>query len=91
MKKAYAEMILNTSKEAAVRVMAAERKAHKFEQDLLSVKEEAVRMLLRMKQMIDSKVFLFLCKDYLNDLTIITVDFSSVSCVCYIATKIVSS
>lgn len=55
MKKAYAEMILNTSREAAVRVMVAERKAQKFEQDLLSVKEEGVRMLLRMKQMIDSK------------------------------------
>lgn len=54
-KKAYAEMILNTSQEAAARVMAAERKAQKFEQDLLSVKEEAVRMLLRMKQMVDSK------------------------------------
>lgn len=68
MKKAYAEMILNTSKEAAVRVMAAERKAQKFEQDLISVKEEAVRMLLRMKQMIDFKVLFFFI--YLQKLTL---------------------
>lgn len=55
-KKAYAEMILNTAKEAAARVMASEQKALKFQQDLQSTKEEAVRMLLRLKLMIDSKV-----------------------------------
>lgn len=54
-KKAYAEMILNTAKEAAARVMASEQKALKFQQDLQSTKEEAVRMLLRLKLMIDSK------------------------------------
>ncbi|KAL3525983.1 hypothetical protein ACH5RR_014355 [Cinchona calisaya] len=55
LKKAYAEMILNTAKEAAARVMAAERKAKKFEHDLISTKEEALRMLLRLKQMIENK------------------------------------
>lgn len=55
LKKAYAEMILNTAKEAAARVMAAERKAKRFEHDLNRTKEEALRMLLRFKQMIEDK------------------------------------
>nr|XP_011466255.1 PREDICTED: uncharacterized protein LOC101304885 [Fragaria vesca subsp. vesca] len=54
-KKAYAEIILNTAKEAAARVMAAERRALRFEHDLRSTKDEAVQMLLRLKQMIDSQ------------------------------------
>ncbi|PRQ53730.1 hypothetical protein RchiOBHm_Chr2g0169731 [Rosa chinensis] len=55
LKKAYADMILNTAKEAAARVMAAERKALRFEHDLRSTKDEALQMLVRLKQMIDSK------------------------------------
>ncbi|KAJ4707547.1 Golgin subfamily A member 6-like protein [Melia azedarach] len=54
LKKAYAEMILNTAKEAAARIMVSERKAMRFEKDLNSSKEEALRFLLRLKQMIDS-------------------------------------
>ncbi|XP_042018746.1 uncharacterized protein LOC121766553 isoform X1 [Salvia splendens] len=54
-KKAYAEMILNTAKEAAARVMAAELRARRTEQEMVSVKEEAANMLLRLKQMIDTK------------------------------------
>jgi hypothetical protein len=56
LKRAYAEIILNTAKEAAARVMASERKASSFQQDLRATKDEALRMLLRLKQMIDSKV-----------------------------------
>lgn len=56
LKRAYAEIILNTAKEAAARVMVSERKALRFQQDLSSSKEEALRLLMRMKQMIDSKV-----------------------------------
>ncbi|KAF5740330.1 hypothetical protein HS088_TW11G00397 [Tripterygium wilfordii] len=55
LKKAYAEIILNTAKEAAARLMLSERKALGFEQELRSAKNEALRLLLRMKQMIDSK------------------------------------
>ncbi|XP_027076339.1 uncharacterized protein [Coffea arabica] len=55
LKKAYAEMILNTAKEAAARVMAAQRKAKMFEHDLNRTKEEALRMLLRFKQMLEDK------------------------------------
>ncbi|RVX08808.1 hypothetical protein CK203_010863 [Vitis vinifera] len=53
LKKAYAEIILNTSKEAAARIMASERKALRFQQDLCCLKDEALRMLLRLRQMID--------------------------------------
>lgn len=56
MKRAYAEMILNTAKEAAERVMAADLIARRREQELVSVKEEAATMLLRLKQMVDAKV-----------------------------------
>ncbi|VVA20197.1 PREDICTED: LOC110645823 isoform [Prunus dulcis] len=55
LKKAYAEIILNTAKEAAARVMASEHKALRFQHDLLSTKDESLRVLLRLKQMIDSK------------------------------------
>ncbi|KAJ7956303.1 Nuclear mitotic apparatus 1 [Quillaja saponaria] len=56
LKKAYADIILNTAKEAAARIMVSERKAIRFQQELVSTKEEALRMLLRLKQMLDSKV-----------------------------------
>ena len=56
MKKAYADIILNTAKEAAARIMVSERKALRFQQELYVAKEEAVQMLLRLKHMMDSKV-----------------------------------
>lgn len=56
LKKAYADIILNTAKEAAARIMVSERKATRFQQELASTKDEALRMLLRLKQMLDSKV-----------------------------------
>ncbi|XP_076914662.1 uncharacterized protein LOC143573749 [Bidens hawaiensis] len=52
LKKVYAEIILNTSKEAAARVMVSERKALRIHHDLRNTKDEAVRML---KRMIDVK------------------------------------
>ncbi|PIM99785.1 hypothetical protein CDL12_27711 [Handroanthus impetiginosus] len=55
LKRAYAEMILNTAKEAAARVMAAELRARRLEQDLIVTKEDGAQMLLRLKQMIDAK------------------------------------
>ncbi|XP_030530868.1 uncharacterized protein LOC115741224 isoform X3 [Rhodamnia argentea] len=56
LKKAYAEIILNTAKEAAARVMASERKALRVQHDLKATKEEGLRMLLRLKQMMDAKI-----------------------------------
>lgn len=59
LKKAYADIILNTAKEAAARIMVSERKALRFQHELQVAKEEALRMLLRLKQMMDSKVSAF--------------------------------
>ena len=56
LKKAYADIILNTAKEAAARIMVSETKAIGFQQELNSTKDEALRMLVRLKQMIDAKV-----------------------------------
>ncbi|GAA0142675.1 hypothetical protein LIER_03519 [Lithospermum erythrorhizon] len=56
LKKAYADIILNTAKDAAARVMMSERKAQRFEHELKVAKEEGLRMLLRIKQMLDAKV-----------------------------------
>ncbi|KAK2355677.1 hypothetical protein QL285_093068 [Trifolium repens] len=56
LKKAYADIILNTAKEAAGRIMASERKSMLLQQELAATKDEALRMLLRLKQMFDSKV-----------------------------------
>ncbi|XP_028778655.1 uncharacterized protein LOC114735152 [Neltuma alba] len=55
LKKAYANIILNTAKEAAARIMTSERRAAQFQQELTSTKDEALRMLVRLKQMIDAK------------------------------------
>ncbi|XP_010272142.1 PREDICTED: uncharacterized protein LOC104608006 [Nelumbo nucifera] len=56
LKKAYADIILNTAKEAAARIMVSERKALQFQQDLFVAKEEALNMLLRLKQLMNSKI-----------------------------------
>ncbi|KAL8465264.1 hypothetical protein ACS0TY_034681 [Phlomoides rotata] len=57
LKKAYADIILNTSKEAAVRIMSSERRAALYQHELKVAKEEALRMLLRLKQMMDFRDF----------------------------------
>lgn len=56
MKKAYADTILNTAKEAAARVMISEKKARGYQQELAAVRDEALRTCLRLKHMYDSKV-----------------------------------
>ncbi|PWA64670.1 hypothetical protein CTI12_AA342660 [Artemisia annua] len=56
LKKAYADIILNTAKEAAARIMVSERKAARFEYELKTAKDDAVKMLLRLKQMMDFKI-----------------------------------
>ncbi|XP_076954319.1 uncharacterized protein LOC143628687 [Bidens hawaiensis] len=55
LKKVYAEFILNTAKEAAARVMVSESKALRIHHDLQNTKDEAVRMLVRFKRMMDVK------------------------------------
>ncbi|CAH2036898.1 unnamed protein product [Thlaspi arvense] len=56
LKKAYADTILNTAKEAAARVMISDKKARGYQQELGAVRDEALRTCLRLKQMYDSKV-----------------------------------
>lgn len=56
LKRAYADTILNTTKEAAARVMVSEKKARRYQQELVTVRDEALQTLLRLKQMLDSKV-----------------------------------
>ncbi|CAN6448415.1 unnamed protein product [Victoria cruziana] len=50
------ETIQCIAREAAGRILVAERKAVRCQQDLAATKEEAVKMLVRMKQMMDSKM-----------------------------------
>ncbi|KAJ0539820.1 hypothetical protein HanHA300_Chr08g0290851 [Helianthus annuus] len=59
LKKAYADIILNMEKEAAKRIMVSERKVVRLEYELKIAKEDAVQMLMRVKQMMDCKV----CRD----------------------------
>ncbi|XP_052184012.1 uncharacterized protein LOC127796020 [Diospyros lotus] len=54
--KAYAEMIMNTGREAAARIMVSERKAVRFQKELSDSKEQALQVLLRLRGMMDSKV-----------------------------------
>ncbi|KAJ8553837.1 hypothetical protein K7X08_024515 [Anisodus acutangulus] len=56
LKRAYADIILNTAKEAAARIMSSEQKAVRYKHELKVAKEEAVGMLLRLKQMMGSKI-----------------------------------
>ncbi|KAG2254244.1 uncharacterized protein LOC106404458 [Brassica napus] len=56
LKRAYADTILNTTKEAAARVLSSEKKTRMYQQEIVTVKDEAITTLLRLKQMYDSKV-----------------------------------
>ncbi|GMP33608.1 hypothetical protein CsSME_00006849 [Camellia sinensis var. sinensis] len=56
LKKAYADIILNTAKESAARILVSERKALRFQHELNVTKEQALQVLLRLKLMVDSKV-----------------------------------
>ncbi|ESW23159.1 hypothetical protein PHAVU_004G023400 [Phaseolus vulgaris] len=55
LKKAYADVILNTMKESAGRVMVSEKRALMFQQELTAAKENALHMLMRLKKMMDAK------------------------------------
>ncbi|XWS44251.1 hypothetical protein CRYUN_Cryun15aG0028300 [Craigia yunnanensis] len=55
LKVAYADIILNTAKEAAARVMVSEKRVASFQHQLNCSKEESLRLLFRLKHMIDAK------------------------------------
>lgn len=59
LKRAYADIILNTAKESAARVLAAERRALRCQQAVFAAKEEALTTILRLKAIADSKVIEF--------------------------------
>ncbi|CAA7043295.1 unnamed protein product [Microthlaspi erraticum] len=56
LKRAYADTLLNTTKEAAARVLVSEKKARSYQRELVTVRDEALHTLLRLKHMFDSKV-----------------------------------
>ncbi|KAF8111432.1 hypothetical protein N665_0076s0402 [Sinapis alba] len=56
LKRAYADTILNTTKEAAARVLSSEKKTRMYQQEIVTVRDEAISTLLRLKRMYDSKV-----------------------------------
>ena len=56
LKRAYADIILNTAKESAARILASERKALRFQQSLFAAKDEAIATMLRLKSLMDSQV-----------------------------------
>jgi len=56
LKRAYADVILNTMKESAGRVMVSEKRALVLQQELNATKENALCMLMRLKKMMDAKV-----------------------------------
>ncbi|KAL5720338.1 hypothetical protein ACHQM5_013017 [Ranunculus cassubicifolius] len=55
LKKAYADIIFETTKEAALKIMVAENKANRYKKEMIEAKEEALNMLIRFKSMADSK------------------------------------
>ncbi|PKI56068.1 hypothetical protein CRG98_023537 [Punica granatum] len=77
LKKDYAEIILNTAKEAAARVIASEHRALRSQHDLNAAKGEALQLLLRLKKMIDAKVLFCSASVSLSGLACIAMVFSS--------------
>ncbi|KAJ8460407.1 hypothetical protein OPV22_033333 [Ensete ventricosum] len=56
LKRAYADIILNTAKESAARILASERKGLQLQRSLSLTKEDSLAMLLRLKAIMDSKI-----------------------------------
>ncbi|EPS69567.1 hypothetical protein M569_05201, partial [Genlisea aurea] len=56
LKKAYTDVIVGISEDAAARVMVFERISLHYQHELNSVKAEGLRMLLRLKHMMDSQI-----------------------------------
>lgn len=57
---AYADMMLDASSEADAKVMTSETTAQRLEHELQVMKHEAVQMIVRRKNIMDSKVQLVL-------------------------------
>lgn len=59
LKRAYADVILNTAKESAARILAADRRVLQSQHSLSLAMEESLAMLLRLKSIMDAKVIAF--------------------------------
>ncbi|KAJ6831363.1 uncharacterized protein M6B38_349645 [Iris pallida] len=56
LKRAYADIILNTARESAARILLSERKALKCQQSMFAAKEEALSTIMRLKSIMDAKI-----------------------------------
>ncbi|RWW33838.1 hypothetical protein GW17_00001435, partial [Ensete ventricosum] len=56
LKRAFADVILNTAKESAARILASDRRVLQLQQSMSLAREESLDMLLRLKSIMDSKV-----------------------------------
>lgn len=56
LKSAYADIILNTTKESATRILASERRALQLQQNLSIAKDDSLAILLRLKAIMEAKV-----------------------------------
>ncbi|KAJ8492828.1 hypothetical protein OPV22_014549 [Ensete ventricosum] len=56
LKRAFADVILNTAKESAARILASDRRVLQLQQSMSLAREESLDMLLRLKSIMDSKI-----------------------------------
>lgn len=56
LKKAYADIIFNTTQEAAAKIIVAERRASQCQKEKFESKQEALNMLVQLKTIMDSKI-----------------------------------
>ncbi|KAJ8559882.1 hypothetical protein K7X08_003940 [Anisodus acutangulus] len=56
LEKMYGDVMLNTEKEAAARIMVTEQKAQRYQKEFQVVKENGLLKLMSLKEMMDSKI-----------------------------------
>ena len=67
-KRAYAEVMLNAAREAAARILAAERRAAALAGGMAAVRDDAVAALLRLKAISDARSPFFATVVFNSDL-----------------------
>ncbi|MCE5165736.1 hypothetical protein HAX54_011953, partial [Datura stramonium] len=55
LEKAYTDVVSNTKKEAAARIMVSEQKAQCFQKELQVVKKKGILTMMKLKEMMESK------------------------------------
>ncbi|KAJ8559883.1 hypothetical protein K7X08_003941 [Anisodus acutangulus] len=56
LERVYGDVMLNTEKEAAARIMVSEQKVQCFQKELHVVKENGILAMMKLKKSMDSKV-----------------------------------